>query len=431
VRAFVTLAALFVLAVPATASANPWLERRVINMTHQGGENEYPSNTMYAFRESLALGADTIELDTQPTKDGHLLALHDASVTRTTGAEGQTYDMTLAEVQKLDAAHQFIPGRGTVAGEPAEKYPLRGVRTGARPAPLGYTPDDFRIPSLEEVLRAFPNVPINIEIKGRGDTDLESFNANADRLVALLRRVPHRDLIVVSFQQTAVDRFHAAMPEIPVAPGIAGVAQFMATGIAPSGTAALQVPPSFNGLTIMTPDFVTRAHSGGYAVHVWFSGQEESERVYGEMLDMGADGMMPAKPGAFEKFLCERRAPRPPGNPNHCGGGRAHAAAHCAARVASVSRADARGRVKVTLTRATPANYACTGRVRLRRGRTGLGSARFSFPYGLTETHATVTLGRRTRSRLRRSPRRLAAVAAARVDDASRDRARRVTLRPV
>ena len=129
------------------------------------------------------------------------------------------------------------------------------------------------------------------------------------------------------------------MPEVPVAPGIAGVAQFMATGIAPPGTVALQVPPAFSGLTIMTPDFVRRAHDAGYAVHVWFSGQEESERVYREMLDMGADGLMPAKPGALERELCARNTGRPADTPAHCGGGRAVAAEQCVARVRSERRA--------------------------------------------------------------------------------------------
>ncbi len=393
---------LLILLTPSTALAadNPYLSQRVLNMTHQGGEDEYPSNTMYAYRESLALGADSIELDVQPTRDGHLVALHDASVLRTTGEDRSTYDMTLAEVQALDAAHQFIPGRGTVSGEPAEAYPLRGVRTGAKPPPLGYTAEDFRIPSLEEVLRAFPDVPINVEIKGKSDTDPESFNRNADLLVALLERVPHQHLIVVSFQQTAVDRFHAAMPEVPVAPGIAGVAQFMATGIAPAGTVALQVPPSFGGLTIMTPDFVRRAHEAGYAVHVWFSGQEESERVYNEMLDMGADGLMPAKPAALEQTLCARDAPRPGATPAHCGGGRATAAQACVARVRSSV-----GRVTLRLRRRGPLTVACGGRVRLRtKAGAKLGGARFRFPYGIRATTVTVPLertARRTTARVR------------------------------
>lgn len=97
--------------------------------------------------------------------------------------------------------HNFVPGAGTVADAEARRYTLRGVRTGEQPPPLGYTADDFRIPTLEEVLRAFPDVPMNIEIKGRSDEDRQSFLDNADRLVALLRRVPHLPLVVVSFDQ--------------------------------------------------------------------------------------------------------------------------------------------------------------------------------------------------------------------------------------
>ena len=45
--ALLTLAAAL-LAEPA--AANPWLDLRVMNIAHQGGENEAPSNTMYAYR---------------------------------------------------------------------------------------------------------------------------------------------------------------------------------------------------------------------------------------------------------------------------------------------------------------------------------------------------------------------------------------------
>lgn len=428
--AFLTAGALLAPAATAAAADNPWLERRVLNMTHQGGENEHPSGTMFALRESLALGADMLELDVQPTRDGHLMVLHDQSVERTTGLDRSVYDLTLQEVQELDAARHFVPGRGTVRDLEASAYPLRGVRTGERTPPVGYTAQDFRIPSLEEVLRAFPDVPMNIEIKGRSDEDRDSFLRNADLLVDLLRRVPAPPLVVVSFNQDAVDRFHAALPDVAVAPGIVGVATFVAAGVAPAGTRALQVPPAFSGLTIMTPDFVDRAHRAGHAVHVWFSGQEESERVYDAMLDMGADGLMPAKPRALEAVLCRRATPRPPGNPNHCFGGARHAATSCAPRVRTVSRAGTAGRVAVTLQRPAPAGYACGGTLRL-RGTTGarpaLGSARFLFPYGVRETTVTVRLGPRARSRVRRGTVRAAALV--RVDDAARDRARRVTLR--
>ena len=434
------LLTLLVLLVPATAATAadevPWTERRVLNMTHQGGENEHPSGTMYALRESLALGADMLELDVQPTRDGTLMVLHDQSVERTTGVDRSVYDMTVEEVQALDAARNFVPGRGTVRGLDAAEYPLRGVRTGETAPPLGYTADDFRIPTLEEVLAAFPDVPINIEIKGRGDADRDTFLRNADHLVALLRRVDHPPLIVVSFNQDAVDRFHAQLPEIAVAPGITGTAAFLATGLVPSGTRALQVPPSFSGLTIMTPEFVARAHAVGQAVHVWFSGQEESERVYHRMLDVGADALMPAKPRALEKVLCERGEPRPAGNPNHCGGGATFAARRCAPRVA-VSRAAPRdGRVRLRLVRReSRIDVACGGTVRLRGAagaspgpRSRLGSAEFRFPYGNREVEVDVPLGPRTRRHLQ-AARTLRAAAETRVTGGAGLRARRVVLR--
>ncbi|WP_372791364.1 glycerophosphodiester phosphodiesterase family protein [Paraconexibacter sp.] len=438
-RFLLALGAVLVLAPLSVASAatNPWLEQRVLNMTHQGGENEHPSGTMYALRESLGLGADMLELDVQPTKDGTLMVLHDQSVERTTGEDRSVYDLSVEETQKLDAAFNFVPGRGTVRGLAASEYPLRGVRTGEKAPPLGYTADDFRIPTLEEVLRAFPDVPMNIEIKGRADDDTDSFLRNADLLVALLKRVPYPPLVVVSFNQDAVDRFHKAMPDIAVAPGITGVAQFMATGVAPEGTKALQVPPSFNGLTIMTPDFVARAHRAGYAVHVWFSGQEESERVYKAMLDMGADGLMPAKPRDLEKTLCARKDPRPAGNPNHCEGGTRQAAARCAPRLRTASSAGASGRVTLKLARREKdVTFACGGVVRLRGAhgaspgpRSRFGSAVFHFPYGVREVEVTAQLGPRTRGYLRRGARRLKAAGEVRVDGQSRSRARRVTLR--
>ena len=73
------------------------------------------------------------------------------------------------------------------------------------------------------MLQAFPHTPINIEIKGRDDDEAQ-FLHNADVLAALLKNTKRRDLIVVSFNQDAVDRFHAQVPQVDVAPGIDGIA---------------------------------------------------------------------------------------------------------------------------------------------------------------------------------------------------------------
>jgi glycerophosphoryl diester phosphodiesterase len=208
------LAVLLVLAAAAPAAAqNPWLGDPVLNMAHQGGEDELPSNTMYAFRKAVAAGADMLELDVQATQDGRLVVMHDWTVDRTTDGTGYVGDLALAQVRQLDAAHDFVPGRNAVEGLPAGRYPLRGVRTGDRRPPRGFKRADFRVPTLAEVMRRFPRTPINIEIKGRDDDEAQ-FLRNAELLAAMLDGTRRRDLIVVSFNQRAVDRFHELVPEV-------------------------------------------------------------------------------------------------------------------------------------------------------------------------------------------------------------------------
>lgn len=48
-----------------------------------------------------------IEIDLQRTKDGHLVAMHDETVDRTTNGSGRVEDYTLAELKKLDAGSSF------------------------------------------------------------------------------------------------------------------------------------------------------------------------------------------------------------------------------------------------------------------------------------------------------------------------------------
>jgi glycerophosphoryl diester phosphodiesterase len=310
------IAALLTTATPAHA-ANPWLHDKVLNMAHQGGEDELPSNTMYAFRKAIRLGADTLELDVSPTKDGTLVVMHDWQVDRTTNGTGYLTDLTLAQVRKLDAAYNFVPGRNAVSGLPAKRYPFRGVRTGAKKPPKGFSRNDFRVPTLAEVLKAFPHTPINIEIKGRDD-DPAQFLHNADLLAAMLKHTHRKDLIVVSFNQDAVDRFHAQVPHVDVAPGINGIAAFLLAGASPGpGTVALQIPITFETegqtLHIANSSTVWQMHRAGYAAHIWLSNDEENTRVYDELLDMCVDGIMAAKPKLLERRLRQRNVVRPDG----------------------------------------------------------------------------------------------------------------------
>jgi glycerophosphoryl diester phosphodiesterase len=305
------------LAAPAYA-ANPWIEKRApLNIAHQGGEDEFPSNTLYAFHKALRAGADMLELDIGLTKDGKVIVMHDTTVDGKTNGHGTVSSKTLKQMKRLDAAYWFAPGRADHYSHdhPASAYRFRGIATGRKRAPRGYTAADFRVPTLAEVMREFPHTPINIEIKGRTPDEATSeYVKNAELLARLLKKTHRRDLIVVSFKQQAVDRFHKLVPRIDVAPGIDGFANWLTSKSPGRGVVAFQVPITylFGGtvLSITTPENVARAHSEGYAWHNWFGGDDRDDPpTWRRLIDMCVDGTMTSRPRAYEKVLRAHKRP--------------------------------------------------------------------------------------------------------------------------
>jgi glycerophosphoryl diester phosphodiesterase len=304
-------------AVSAGAATNPWLEKQPLNIAHQGGEDEFPSNTMYAFKSALKAGADMLELDVGVTKDDQVIVMHDTTLDRTTSGTGTIASHTLAQIEKLDGSNWFhASGANAYRHDRSSRsYTFRGVATGKKKAPKGFKASDFRVTTLKAVLKAFPKVPINIEIKGRTKAEATSeYLRNADVLAKLLKDNPRRDLIVVSFQQDAVNRFHQLAPAIPVAPGIAGTADWLLGGKSPGeGVVAFQLPITypFNGQTldITNAANVAKAHQDGYAWHTWLSDDTESPATWTKLIDWCVDGVMTARPVEFEKLLKTHQRP--------------------------------------------------------------------------------------------------------------------------
>jgi glycerophosphoryl diester phosphodiesterase len=302
-------AVLAVLAVaPSAHAANPWIESTPLDIAHQGGEDEFPSNTMYAFARSLRAGADMLELDVGVTRDGQVVVMHDTTVQRTTNGRGTVASMTLRQLRRLDAAYWFSGGADAYDhGKPARAYRLRGIATGKRRPPKGFRAADFRVPTLREVLRRFPRTPINVEIKGRTKAEaVPEYVANAEALARTLKGTPRRDIIVVSFKQEAVDRFHQLVPALPVAPGIGGAANWLLSGMSPGdGVVAFQLPITYRlgdqTLQITTKENVARAHAEGYAWHTWLSNDSDDPATWKRLIEMGVDGVMTARPRAFAR----------------------------------------------------------------------------------------------------------------------------------
>ena len=316
-------------ALPGIAGAdpadqdNPWLGQRVMNMAHSGGEDESPMNTMYAFEQAADAGADMLELDVQLTADDDLAVIHDATVDDSTDQTGRVADYSMDELRDMDAAHWFVPGRSTVHDDPDAEYPLRGARDGTVEVD-GHEPEDFGVPSLSDVLEAFPDTPVNIEIKGSGTPEsyLEAAEVLGDRLASTERD----DLIVGSFSDDALARFHELAPDVDMSAGQnAMIAYYLSDAPLPEGVVALQVPVTYSGLRVVSRDFVDRAHEDGYAVHAWFSGSAPDDAdTYAEIIDTCVDGLMPSRPSVLEQVMADKGTERPsPGGTaprGECGG---------------------------------------------------------------------------------------------------------------
>lgn len=86
----------------------------MLAIAHRGASGHAPENTFAAFRKAIAMGAGFIETDLQLSRDARLVAIHDATVNRTTNGQGAVHDLTLAELRRLDAGSWF---GGEFAGE--------------------------------------------------------------------------------------------------------------------------------------------------------------------------------------------------------------------------------------------------------------------------------------------------------------------------
>jgi hypothetical protein len=74
---------------------------------------------------------------------------------------------------------------------------------------------------------------------------------------------------------------------------------------------ALQVPATFNGLTVVSPDLIADAHANKLAVHVWTVNEADDMR---RLLRWGVDGIMTDRPTLLERVLAnfERKKPKEP-----------------------------------------------------------------------------------------------------------------------
>jgi glycerophosphoryl diester phosphodiesterase len=235
-----------------------------IALAHRGGLEDGPENTMRAFAGAVRRGYRYLETDVHATADGVLLAFHDDRLDRVADRTGLIAELPYAEV-----------ARARVGGEP--------------------------VPLLEELLGAWPDVRVNIDIKAP---------AAIAPLVEVLNRTGARNRVCVgSFSQARLTRFRRlAHGRVCTSLGPWEVAMLRACSYLPGRPALLrgavaQVPVAHGRLPIVDRRFVDAAHRRGVDVHVWTINEaDEMQRL----LDVGVDGLVSDYPSVLRGVLEHR-----------------------------------------------------------------------------------------------------------------------------
>jgi glycerophosphoryl diester phosphodiesterase len=243
---------------------------RPLILAHRGASHHAPQNTMAAFRLAAEMGADGIELDVHLSRDGHAVVIHNETVEGTTNGSGRVADLSLGELQELDAGGW----RGAAyAGE--------------------------RIPTLAGVLGELgPRLIVNVEIKTQAlfSNDLE---AEVVRLIEDHSMV-HR-VVVSSFSPFALWRVRRLNPNIPT--GLL-YSPDLPLALRKRWFQPLAQPKALHPRWDMIDrGFVSRAHGQGLAVNTWTCNTPDGMR---QLIDWGVDAIITDRPDLLYELLSGR-----------------------------------------------------------------------------------------------------------------------------
>ncbi|MBW2419889.1 MAG: glycerophosphodiester phosphodiesterase [Deltaproteobacteria bacterium] len=250
---------------------------------HRGAAGSAPENTLLSFEKALELGAHIIESDVHATSEGEAVLIHDDFVDRVSEASGRVAELSVAGIQALDAAYHWSDDGGA-------SFPLRGK--------------GVRIPTLEEAFAALPHARFNLELKS-GETRL------AVRVLDLVRRFDREDITLLTSGEDSImaalrqERARAQLrPAMGASKGeiLAFVRSALDGEAPPDDCMALQIPPSFAGEPLVTPELIRHAHAHDVSVHVWtVNDPDEISRL----LELGADGIVTDHPERMARLLRE------------------------------------------------------------------------------------------------------------------------------
>lgn len=298
-RILALLPALLLLGCPSSEvpAFVDWLPNHTTVAAHRGGDHLGPENTMRAIQiaQQPDVDAEIVEIDLHMSSDGEIVVIHDKTVDRTTatGALGcetaedtttETFgeikvsDLTVAELQELDAAACFVGLDGTTP------YAGTGVV----------------IPTLREVLETFASQRFVLEIKQKEPSIVEP-------LVDLVRELGAMDRsCFLAFDETATQELAAYAPEACLSMPSSGIRCWSTEQIFPFGGGGcpaydvMWMPHESSGFDLKKQRLVNNVQAAGMPVFMWTINDLETMQAVAEL---GVDGIITDRPDLTRELL--------------------------------------------------------------------------------------------------------------------------------
>lgn len=268
------------------APGHPYFAGSPLLIAHRGGALLAPENTLLAFERALSWWeSDVLELDVQPTRDGEAVVLHDPTLERTTDGAGEVKKQTLSALRRLDAGYRFSPD--------GSSFPFRGRGIG--------------IPTLAEVLEAFPRARVNVEIK-------DGACAPAVSRAVSRAGARHRVLIAAGHPRQRIPGYRPNSAAVGDVRRYVTLHRLRIARLRRPAVDAFQVPEEKDGERWLTPRMVQELQRMNVPVHVWTVNREEDME---RLLSWGVDGIITDRPDRLARLLHRTHGrPLPPGMPD-------------------------------------------------------------------------------------------------------------------
>ena len=297
-------------------------DSRPLLIAHGGGNREFPDNTLEAFYNAYDVDPRMmIETDVNITRDGVVILSHDQRLDRKTNVTGAVADWNYSDLiaQRVDFGYTnqtgddqaLLPGAALVKFATADG---RSVSPLDVPYPEGVQPRDsevFLATTLEELLIAFPENRINLEIKQPGETGMRCLK----EILRLLEAYDAWDRVVLaSFHEEMYDEYMRLQKsgEVPecfmYSPATNAVTKFVVLHLLgldvffDDGVVAFQLPLKQSGVNLSTQYLVDTAHRHNIAVHYWTINDPKEMR---RLIAIGADGIMTDYPHLLKQIYEE------------------------------------------------------------------------------------------------------------------------------